>query len=292
MLLLLGAFAAVAEVGSGACKNCHAAQFELQSKTAHAAALDRPGEHRVAARFLPLLRFAPEWAFGAGQQAVTFVSQRGSGAYIEHHLSFYPSLGRMAATPGHAGKPEPGVLYPVVAGDAAILRCFQCHSTGAVRVEDGLRIEVAEAGVRCESCHGPGDNHTKSPGRGNIVNPARYGGAEINQLCGSCHRKPAAVGEPITWTDPWNARHQPLFLAESRCFVKSEGRLSCRTCHDAHAGTTQPGCDSCHRQVKHKVAVVGTCVGCHMPNVVPQPGLRFANHRIGVYVGSALKPRR
>jgi hypothetical protein len=292
-LLLLGAAAARAEVGSAACRGCHQAQFESQSKSAHAASLARPSEHRLAPRFAPMLSFPADWAFGAGQQAVTFVSRRAGGDYIEHHSSFYPSPPRMAPTPGHAGKPGPGVLYPIVARDAAILRCFQCHSTGAVRVGGGLMIEVGEPGVRCEACHGPGEEHAKAPSRTNIGNPGRLGGGETNQLCGSCHRKPAAPGEPIDWTDPWNTRHQPLYLAESRCFQRSGDKLSCRTCHDAHSGATRPGCSDCHAQVRHKAPVAGTCASCHMPAVSPQPGLRFANHRIGVFApGNRLRPRR
>ncbi|MBM3739280.1 MAG: hypothetical protein FJW39_26205 [Acidobacteria bacterium] len=292
-MLLCASSVAWGEVGSRSCRTCHQSQFDAQSATAHAASLSPPASHRLASSFTSLLGFKSDWAFGAGSQAVTFVSRLANGEYLEHGRSYFASLKRLAPTPGHAGLPGPGVRYPVIAGDAAILRCFQCHSTGAVRVEPGLRITPAEPGVRCESCHGPGDSHAAAPAKSNIVNPARYSSHELNQLCGSCHRKPAAAGSATDWSDPWNTRHQPLYLAESRCFLQSNGKLSCRTCHDPHSGAVEPGCASCHAAVKHRTSTgTRSCVSCHMPTVVPQPGLRFANHWIGVYTpGKTLRPR-
>lgn len=293
-LILASRTGASQDAGSKACQACHPAHFDKQSATGHARSLRMTADHPLAERFSPLLRFRPEWAFGGGLHAVTFVSWRDSNAYLEHHLSFYPALGKLDVTPGHEGKPAPGVLYPVVAGDTAILRCFRCHSTGAIRVTEGLRIGVAEPGVRCESCHGPGVEHVAKPGLGNIVNPARYSAAEMNEMCGSCHRKPASTGDNTDWGNAWNVRHQPLYLAESTCFVKSSGRLSCKTCHDPHSGAVTPSCDQCHARPKHRPAtrVSGsTCVSCHMPGVVPRPGLKFANHWIGVYApGRPLRP--
>ncbi|MGH9725775.1 MAG: hypothetical protein ACRD41_11980, partial [Candidatus Acidiferrales bacterium] len=40
------------------------------------------------------------WAFGAGDQAVTFVSRVAPDDYVEHSFSYYPRLGRMDVTPG------------------------------------------------------------------------------------------------------------------------------------------------------------------------------------------------
>jgi len=86
-------------------------------------------------------------------------------------------------------------------------------------------------------------------------------------------------------------------LRQSQCFLKSNGAMTCLTCHDPHepAGTTHVAdynrrCLSCHPKSAAKPA---NCVDCHMPRVSPQSPLRFSNHWIGIYRGgSKLKPAR
>ena len=213
--------------------------------------------------------------------------------YVEHGLSWYAATKSMALTPGH--RTPAGERYRTFDPGAAILRCFQCHSTGPPRLADGFRIEPREVGVQCEACHGPGADHAASLKP--ILNPRRLSAAGLNDSCGRCHRKPAAAGEDTDWTDPWNTRHQPLYLAQSACFRKSQGKLSCLTCHAAHTPLSRNAtdydakCSACHAQPRHRTAIAGrACVACHMPAVVPQTNLRFANHWIGVY--AAAKPLR
>jgi hypothetical protein len=273
-------------VGSAACRVCHPSQFQQQSASTHARALSPSTDTAIQA----------DWAFGAGSQAVTFVSRLDENYYLEHNLSYYPRVKAYAATPGHEKQAPPGLRYRIFDPSAAILRCFQCHSTGPLTIGEGNRIQPFDAGVRCESCHGPASEHVKSPAKSNIINPKRYTSDEINRHCGSCHRMPAAAGEGVDWNSDWNVRHQPLYLAESACFQKSAGKLSCLTCHDAHTGTASPACASCHAKVQHKptTRIAGaSCLGCHMPTVRPNPQLAFHNHWIGVYAsGNALRPLR
>lgn len=195
----------------------------------------------------------------------------------------------MALTPGHH-TPE-GERYRTFAPDAAILRCFSCHSTGQIRLGAGFAIEPSEPGVQCETCHGPGADHAASLKP--IRSPKRLNATQINDLCGGCHRKPAAAGDDTDWTNAWNTRHQPLYLAQSACFEKSKGALTCFTCHAPHQTATRvDACVDCHQKPRHKTAVAGrTCVSCHMPSVVPQANLKFANHWIGIYAaGKPLRP--
>lgn len=100
--------------------------------------------------------------------------------------------------------------------------CVFCHNTGpeprvaniaqlrerarrgeAVDVRRELRYdtEVAELGIGCEACHGPGGEHLARMQRPllrwsarlftaddrSIVNPARLPGARANDICGACH---------------------------------------------------------------------------------------------------------
>ena len=256
-------------IGAVECGKCHLPQMEAQAKTPHAMALKQEEKR---------------WAFGSGQQAITYVSQRDKEHYLEHGLSWYKATGKLGLTPGH--KTDKGEVYRTFAPDAAIFRCFQCHSTGRLSLSAGEGIVPAEAGVRCEACHGAGHDHEK------LRNPAKMTPVEINTLCGACHRMPAGKEASTDWSNAWNTRHQPLYLAESACFLKSE-RLTCVTCHNPHeAAAAKPQCEGCHAAPKHKVKIgEGSCTACHMPKVVPQAGLAFTNHWIGIYApGKPLLP--
>lgn len=235
-----------------------------------------------------------EWAFGAGRQAVTFATRANRDWYIEHFASFYPALQNWAATPGQAAVhpktlPEAaGVLYPTTDPDKGIAGCFECHSTGPVSFDNEGQVKLTETGVHCESCHGPGGGHR-------VKNPAKLSSAALNELCGKCHRPPAAQAHAIDWNYAWNVRHQPVYLNESACFRKSRGALSCISCHDPHEPATKhpaafynARCTGCHAP---SPACATNCIDCHMPLVSPQPPLRFTNHWIGVYKpGAMLRP--
>ncbi len=324
-------------VGSKACSACHPGIASRQSKSAHAQALFRAPEHPLFAIFpesktlarKPGYRFQVsrqegglrvqirdsqdrmelplDWAFGAGRQAVTFVTRVDRDWYIEHFASFYPALNAWSATPGQdAIRPAriadaAGVLYKVVDPQTGIAACFECHSTGPVRFNSEGEVAIGEAGVRCESCHGAGAAHAARPASSPLTNPAQMSSARLNDFCGRCHRPPAANGAAIDWNYAWNVRHQPVYLNQSACFQKS-GTLSCLSCHDPHepaekkpAGFYNERCHGCHStKANPPHATCGAnCIDCHMPRVSPQPPLRFTNHWIGVYrTGSMLRPVR
>lgn len=260
--------------GSTACRGCHPAQFDSQSRTGHARAL------ALAPAGSP-----GHWAFGAGLKATTYVSQIDRDSYMEHGLSYYASTRSLALTPGH--KNTAGVRYPTFDAEATTLKCFGCHSTGPLSLGPGDAIQPSEPGVHCESCHGPGANHVRTDGApGTILNPKLLNAVEANELCGTCHRKPPE-GD---WTDPWKTRHQPSYLSQSACFRKSRGALSCVTCHDPHGALNETPrdydkrCSQCHSGVRHRTAIASqACVVCHMPQVIASAQLKFTNHWIGIY---------
>jgi hypothetical protein len=78
--------------------------------------------------------------------------------------------------------------------------CLKCHTThGEPNSRDemgtpSLRSRVAEFGISCEACHGPGaahveanrDSSTATPKTG-IINPARLPHDRSAQVCGQCH---------------------------------------------------------------------------------------------------------
>ena len=277
VLLLLAAAQPGDYAGAAGCQKCHPGQFALQSSSGHARAL---------ARSTP--RQPGEWAFGAGEQAITFVSRLDGEHYLEEGKSWYRRLKGYERTPG--AQSDAGTRYRLYDPAAAILRCFACHSTGPLSISADEVIVPHEPGVRCEVCHGPAAAHARDPAGVRPQNPARLSAGGLNDFCGACHRMPAGAAETPDLRNPWNARHQPLLLAASRCFRESQGRLSCLTCHSPHAplerklAAYDSACMKCHAAPRHKKPVAGeACAGCHMPAVKPQPNLEFANHRIAVY---------
>jgi hypothetical protein len=327
--------------GSGRCAVCHVEQARNQARSAHAAALAPVAKHPLAGAFpvgrqfvrkphyvfeftfrgpeirvritdgTDVMDLPVDWAFGAGRQAVTFVSRVNEEWYVEHYASYYPALSSYGATPGQSSlQPDSlphaaGVVYKIHDPDTGIAGCFQCHSTGAVTFGAGGRVQLGELGVRCEACHGPGATHAANPNKNNVLNPKLLSADRMNEYCGRCHRPPAQNGVRIDWNYAWNVRHQPVYLSESRCFQRSRGALSCVTCHDPHEPAGQrkaldynARCAACHTAKLHPPKEVCTkgsanCVDCHMPLVSPQSPLRFTNHWIGVYRGgSNLKPVR
>src|SRR5438270_2269938 len=110
-------------IGAKACRSCHPAEFARQSASGHARALYQATEHPLVSRFTaaePLSRgpnfhfqfrmskdglsvraddgryvteLPIEWAFGAGEHAVTFVSKVSGEFYLEHSFTYFTGSG-------------------------------------------------------------------------------------------------------------------------------------------------------------------------------------------------------
>lgn len=260
-------------VGAQSCSPCHAAQAASHAKTGHARALSKAPAGSLG-----------QWAFGAGNKAITYVSRLDAQHYAEHGQTFYTGRKVMGLTPGHEN--IGGKKYRTLDPTGTALRCFRCHTTGPISLAADGEIRWSEDGVQCESCHGPAGNHVKRPSTSNIVNPKRFSPAEMNDYCGACHRTASDITD---WGLSWNSRHEPAFLSQSQCFQKAA--VSCLTCHSAHQPVAadpkqyDAKCSACHTQVKHRtpVAATASCVTCHMPSVQANPYIRFTNHWIGIY---------
>lgn len=282
--ILLAPAAGAQYVGSAACQPCHADRVALQAKSAHANAL------KVAPKGSP-----GYWAFGAGQKATTWVTQKDTESVVEHGMSYYAATKTLGLTPGHDTAAD--TVYRTFDPLGTALRCFRCHSTGPVSLSPGYKVQPGESGIRCEACHGPGAAHIAG---GAIQNPGRLNPTGINELCGACHRQASALDDDTDWENPWNLRHQPAYLHRAACF-RNSSRLSCLTCHDPHAPIQKSAaaydarCSACHPRVAHKAVVAGkSCITCHMPQVAASKTLSFTNHWIGIYeqAGAKLAPTR
>jgi tetratricopeptide (TPR) repeat protein len=174
-------------------------------------------------------------------------------------------------------------------------------------------------GIDCQRCHGPGAAHVKaaqSPGvsvsqiRTLILNPARLTNERKMEVCEQCHLETTSRSlpdrirhydqQPFGYmanqslanfnsyfgrdpekgrTDNFEIVNAPYRLRQSQCYLKSEGALTCETCHnphDLHKGPESAShytsiCMKCHagnlpaQIALHTHPASNDCVSCHMP---------------------------
>lgn len=162
---------------------------------------------------------------GFGEQTFRVVKTVGSRRYQQYigergaelvrlPVAFHLEEGRWFHMNGAFLTPDPKADAPLTQADFErhVTRwndnCIFCHN---VAPNPGLTLdskgapsfatEVAEHGIACEACHGPGEEHTRlntSPWRRyrlhasgaadpSIVNPARLTPARSADVCGRCH---------------------------------------------------------------------------------------------------------
>lgn len=223
-----------------------------------------------------------EWAFGSGRQGVTFVSRLNASTFLELARSYYSTPGRMDVTPGHeARRPASaeealGQRFRAQPPGFSIGRCFECHATGPVAITNDA-VVLAERGVRCEACHGPAKGHAANPALKNTVRGRKkLDGDKRNALCGVCHRSPGG-DHANDFSNPWNVRHQPPCLEQSKCFQASLGQLTCATCHDSHAGLAASSA---------LAAYDARCSASHDHIAILRAGVRYLSHAGGAGRGA------
>jgi hypothetical protein len=239
----------------------------------------------------------PDWVIGSGRFGHTFLMER-EGRFMESRLSYYPPLKAWGWTPGQQQQTPFRAPLGNVMGEGDTLACFVCHSTFVAR-DDQVRPEKSLFNVGCERCHGPGREHVESiragRGLGSLFTFRDASQATLMQLCGECHRSPGAVAPEELATHPDLPRFAGTALAASACYTKSEGKLSCLTCHSPHARVSTDlaaydrTCRGCHTGAAAsspacRVNPRSGCVNCHMPaEAAGEPRqLKFRNHWIRI----------
>ncbi|HVW84819.1 MAG TPA: multiheme c-type cytochrome [Bryobacteraceae bacterium] len=319
--------ASAAYAGSSTCASCHPAQAKRFHENSMSRALEPVSACEILRDRLPLYFKKDAWsysivragdrvlyrvsdgaktfeaplqyAFGqskAGQTYVYSVDNR----FYESRVSYYAKLRALDLTVG-AMNSEPVDLRSaagrIMEGNEP-RNCFGCHTTGA-RQGASLQLEHYEAGVQCESCHGPGGAHVdavRAGGKvpGTIRSLRNMDPQQSAEFCGTCHR---------TWENVMmmgikginNVRFPAYRLTNSPCFSLEDRRISCTACHDPHGplvagdNSYDSKCAACHNpanaRLRKKICPVAkqACTSCHMPRVEPAEAHHaFPDHWIRV----------
>jgi tetratricopeptide (TPR) repeat protein len=228
-----------------------------------------------------------DFVLGSGNHARSYVHRTAGGRLVQLPAGWYSENGGYwAMNPGY-DRPDHMDFRRSLDDE-----CLFCHT--AYPQSAG---SVPEA-IDCQRCHGPGGEHVRSRKPGSIINPARLGPARQLEVCLQCHlestshRLPYAIrrydrdvfsyrpGEPLEnymfhfdrapgmgYEDDFEIDHAGYRLLQSVCFRKSNGALTCTTCHDPHAGSGEASvyiraCIGCHAD-SHRPSE--NCLQCHMP---------------------------
>jgi tetratricopeptide (TPR) repeat protein len=334
-------------VGSSGCRSCHPAVVRAQQSSRHARTFFRgdelgslelpsvslldPNEPKVTHTLRRIdhgqveqetriegqsIRAVIQYAFGSGDRGLTLIGRDPEGQARELRLSHYRD-GPMSwwdLTSGHPKNPSApaGYLGRLLSADG-FLHCFRCHVTNPRAVQEATGPLMADRGIGCEKCHGPGGNHeiavkARFPDLA-IARPTIAAGSRIVEMCAQCH---SPRRQTVLRDDPVSVRFQGTTLTWSRCFTESGDALDCVTCHDPHQNVAtssahyEARCLSCHagavrsarlparperagnadasRQTPCPINPKEGCIACHMPavkNVIPHTS--FTDHFIRVH---------
>jgi predicted CXXCH cytochrome family protein len=248
------------------------------------------GEHSIST--------ALSWAFGLGESGQTYILEH-NGTFFESRVSYYRALDGLDFTPGATRTPSANLedaLGRRMLYAPETSRCFACHTTASTASNrfDPSRLIP---GVTCEACHGPGAKHVAAMKAGrmkeglkSILDPGQLDPVDQVDFCGACHRTFADVALTQTFGIR-DLRFQPYRLEKSRCWAKSNGGITCLSCHNPHQSRVRDlasyddKCLGCHRSRSsaetahdHPPAVcnvsTNNCVSCHMPKY-EMPGMQF-----------------
>ncbi len=173
--------------------------------------------------------------------------------------------------------------------------CLSCHvgriNADPIRENHFLKPHILEAGIGCERCHGPGQEHIQLHSANDslkgehdpIVNPSSLSDGKRASVCYQCHLSPDyrvlragrshfdfRPGNPLsdTWvvfsigtgigkdgsTDAVNHVEQ---MHASECFQQSKSWFGCTSCHNPHQNPPQG---------QEEIYYRSRCLKCHQEN--------------------------
>ncbi|MBL8861699.1 MAG: C cytochrome precursor [Planctomycetes bacterium] len=218
--------------GSESCRACHAENHASWHASYHRTMTQEPSEAAVLARWEGVTPALEGVAWRLTRAEGEFLAEpfgvdgRAVGARMRlalttgsHHYQVYwleaegrSELGQLPLVwhvaesrwvPRHSLflSPPPDTVF--AEGGRWTRACIQCHTTnGTPHPGEGQRARVADFGISCEACHGPGAAHVAEQARRaelapdaraalapdrTIVNPDDLPHERASQVCGQCH---------------------------------------------------------------------------------------------------------
>jgi len=261
---------------------------------------------------------AIDFVMGSGDHARTYLHLTLRGTVEQLPLSWYAENGgEWAMSPGYDRPDHQGFLRNV-AYDCMFCHNAYPEIPAAAGLRSEPRYTAISEGIDCQRCHGDGEKHIALASgaarpqeiRAAILNPSRLSAERRLEVCEQCHLEttssplPGAIvryergpfsyhpGEPLSdfilhfdhapatgHDDKFEISSSVYRLRKSECFRKSNGALTCTTCHDPHnqlrgqnaARHYTAVCRGCHAAALDPMVSAGAhtrsddCTGCHMP---------------------------
>ena len=270
-----------------------------------------------------------QYAFGSGVHGRSYLHEK-SGLLFMSPVTWYSGKQRWDLSPGYNPEQHPRF------GRRLSDDCIACH-VGRVNTVAGSehRFETPpflEYAIGCEQCHGPGRQHiafhsadadVQLASTDPIVNPASLRTALRESVCNQCHiqgvgrvlradRRPFDFRPGMHMNEIWTTfvtgtrvdgeateiLSQVEQMRTSRCYIRSEGRLGCASCHDPHSSPGEKridfyraACMACHTVSQSgcslssaerlQVTAEDSCIVCHMPRLPSNvPHTANTDHRV------------
>jgi hypothetical protein len=257
-------------VSSNACRSCHPSEYaswhdsyhRTMTQAARGSSVLAPLEHPVSftldgqsyavgkrgeKRGDAVWATLPERSGAAERQVLLTTGSHHYQAYWvagerAGDLHLFPFVYLLGERPGWAPRRDVFV-EPPDAPDAPVRwggNCIQCHATAGRPAKEAHpeSLAVAELGIACEACHGPGAAHVaeyrnpiaryaayaKDRPDATLVNPSRLSPERASMICGTCHAYTYPRDEQDFWAHGYTHAYRPgQDLETGRILLTAEG---------------------------------------------------------------------